>query len=346
MTGNVSVDTQKLHNIKSALQLFNSSMQTNASALISYLNEKKSEVEVNLKRKIERIEENERRRQQAERNASDDSISSIRAENSRQRQYEAAELNELKSLIRAFGTISDELTYHLRQMTGVYSETVTKGSSTLGNCIQILDEYFAVTFPGAYNGGSAGSPTGTASKQSLPPSKQMRDYASGWVSQLTAEQKEAIHDYTKEIPPYYKNINGVLRGTQSNYDLGNEERCELIHTALKEARTPCDITVYRGCSASVLGDLALTSDDNLVGALFADKGFASTSMSRGLAFNNDMLLEIHLPAGSHAANIEMLSAAGRYEEEVLIDRGQLFQVVDVHRDENGRRVLEVNAIRR
>ena len=59
-----------------------------------------------------------------------------------------------------------------------------------------------------------------------------------------------------------------------------------------------------------------------------------------------MLLEIHLSASSHAANIETLSAAGRYEEEVLIDRGQLFQVVGVHRDENGRRVLEVNAIMR
>ena len=347
MAGSVSVDTQKLHNIKSALQQFNSSMQTNATALISYLNEKKSEVEANLKRKIERIEENERSRQQAERNASDDSISSVRTENSRQRQHEASELNELKSLIRMFGTVSDELTYHLRQMTGVYSDTVEKGSSTLGNCIQILDEYFAVTFPGAYNTGNTGSTTGTSSQQSsLPPPKQMRDYASGWVSQLTDEQKEAIHDYTKEVPPYYKNINGGLRGTHGHYDFGNEERCELIHAALKDARTPCDITVYRGCSASVLGNLAHASDESLVGALFADKGFASTSMSRGLAFNNDMLLEIHLPAGSHAANIETLSAAGRYEEEVLIDRGQLFQVVGVHRDNNGRRVLEVNAIRR
>lgn len=57
-----------------------------------------------------------------------------------------------------------------------------------------------------------------------------------------------------------------------------------LHTTLKETRTPCDITVCRGCSASVLGDLVLASDDNLLGALFADKGFASMSMSRGLAF--------------------------------------------------------------
>lgn len=79
-----------------------------------------------------------------------------------------------------------------------------------------------------------GSPTETASKQSLPPSKQMRDYASGCVSQLTAEQKEAIHDYTKGIPPYYRNINSVLMGTQSNYDLVNEERCEFTYNAERD----------------------------------------------------------------------------------------------------------------
>ena len=57
-----------------------------------------------------------------------------------------------------------------------------------------------------------------------------------------------------------------------------------------------------------------------------------------------MLLEIHLPAGAQAANIESLSAAGRYEEEVLIDRGQMFHIVGAHRNGNGRRIVEVNAI--
>lgn len=172
----------------------------------------------------------------------------------------------------------------------------------------------------------------------------MRTYANNWVSNLSDRQKDAIHDYTKEVPPYYKNINGVLRGHKSNYDAGNEERSELIHQALSSARTPCDITVYRGCSNDVLGDLAFAPDEALTDGVFVDRGYASTSMSRGLAFGGDMLLEIHLPAGAQAANIESLSAAGRYEEEVLIDRGQMFHIVGAHRNGNGRRIVEVNAI--
>lgn len=78
--------------------------------------------------------------------------------------------------------------------------------------------------------------------------------------------------------------------------------------------------------------------------VFVDRGYTSTSMSRGLAFGRDPLLEIHFPAETHAANIESLSAAGRYEEEVLIDRGQMSHVVGTHRDGTGRRIVEVNAI--
>ena len=347
MPGNISVDTQKLQNIKNALQLFNSSMQTNAAALICYLNERKSEVESKLKKKIERIEDNERRRQWEEKNADAEMLDNIRSNNSRQRQQEISELNDLRSLIRTFDSTSEELTQHLRQMTGIYSDTLQKGASTLERCILILDEYFAVSFPGVQGSSTVANGSEKRGTQTVvPPAKQMRDAASNWVANLTPEQKDAIHDYTKEIPPYYKNINGVLRGKQLQYDYGNEERCEHIHAALAQARTPCDITVYRGCKSDVLGDMAFSADKDIVGALFVDRGFASTSMSRGLAFDNEILLEIHLPAGSHAANIEMLSAAGRYEEEVLIDRGQLFQIVGVRRDNNGRRVLEVNALTR
>lgn len=52
MPGNVSVDTQKLQNIKTALQQFNTSMQSNSAGIISYLAEKKSEVESNLRKRL------------------------------------------------------------------------------------------------------------------------------------------------------------------------------------------------------------------------------------------------------------------------------------------------------
>lgn len=345
MPCNVLVDTQKLQNIKTALQQFNSSMQSNSEGIINYLAEKKSEIESNLGKKLKQFEVNESYRKQAEYNADDDSRTDVLAENSQQRQKEMGELNDLKSLIRAFGAVSSELEYHLKAMAGTHRDALEKGVSTLEKSIQILEEYLAITLPGSSNGAvEQGKAKGISSGSTSPPASQMRTYANSWVSSLSDRQKDAIHDYTKEIPPYYKNINGVLRGQKSNFDAGNEERSELIHQALSTARTPCDITVYRGCSSNVLGNLAFAPDEALTDGVFVDRGYVSTAMSRGLAFDGDILLEIHLPAGTHAANIESLSAAGRYEEEVLIDRGQMFHIVGAHRDANGRRIVEVNAI--
>lgn len=346
MPGNVSVDTQKLQNIKAALQQFDSSMQNNSAGIMSYLAEKKSEVESNLRKRLRQIEINEMYRRQAESNASDDSRADIMAENSRQRQQEKDELNDLKALVRAFGVASEELEQHLRTMSGTHGDTMTKGASTLGKSIQIIEEYFAVVLPAA-SGETRGSNLTSGSSTNtpaIPPATQMRSYAKDWMNGLSAEQKDALHDYTKELPPYYRNINGVLRGRERSYDSGNEERSELIHQALSTASTPCDITVYRGCDNDVLGDLASAPDDELAGGVFIDRGYASTSMSRGKAFSGEVLLEIHIPAGAHAANIETLSAVGSYEEEVLMDRGQLFQIVGAHRDDFGRRIVEVNAI--
>lgn len=144
MPGNVSVDTQKLQNIKTALQQFNTSMQSNSAGIISYIAEKKSEVESNLRKRLKQFEVNESYRRQAEYNADDDSRADVLAENSRQRQRETEELNDLKSLIRAFGSVSSELEHHLKAMAGTHSETVAKGASTLEKSIQILEEYFAI----------------------------------------------------------------------------------------------------------------------------------------------------------------------------------------------------------
>jgi hypothetical protein len=346
MQGNVSVDTQKLQNIKTSLQQFDLSMQSNSAGLLSYLAEKKSEVETNLNKRLKQFEVNELYRRQAEYNADDESKADVLAENSLQRQRETEELNDLKFLIKTFASVSSELEHHLKTLTGTCSETVAKGASTLEKSIQILQEYLAITLPGscsvAVEQGKAGGRS--SSGHPSPPASQIRTYARNWAENLSDSQRDAIYDYTKEVPPYYKNINGVLRGHKSNYDAGNEERSELIHQALSSARIPCDITVYRGCNSDVLGDLAFAPDEALTDGVFVDRGYVSTSMSRGLAFGGDLLLEIHLPAGTHAANIESLSAAGRYEEEVLIDRGQMFHIVGAHKDGAGRRIVEVNAI--
>ena len=343
MNGSALVDTQKLQGIKAALQDFNASIQDVSAELLNYLSEKEEEVKANLREKMEQFDINETYRKQAENCAEEDKKAEVAGQNNRQRQHEIEELNDLKTLIRTFGNVSDELKHHLNLLTGTYGQTVDKGAAVLGKCIRILDEYSAVVLSSS-TGNSNSIVSNTSSSNSGSAPHQMREYAQNWESTLTSQQKEAINDYTKELPPYYKNINGVLRGTTKCFDAGNEERSELIHQALSIAKTPCDITVYRGCSNDALGIMSGMSCDDLVGNVFEYKGYASTSMSRGLAFGGDLLLEIHLPKGSPAANIERLSAAGQYEEEVLIDRGQLFRVVGAHTDGSGRQIIEVDTI--
>ena len=192
-------------------------------------------------------------------------------------------------------------------------------------------------------GDSLASAKQQSSGADVSPVSEIRAYSQEWLQQLSENQKTAIHDYTCENPPYYQNINGVLRGKAENFDDGNYERCELIHSALLKTSTPCDLTLYRGGEDAILGDLAFASDDELLYNSFQDNGFCSTSLSQGSAFYNKILMIIHLPAGSHAASIENLSAAGTYEQEVLIDKGCIFHITDVYRDEHGRRIVEVFA---
>lgn len=178
----------------------------------------------------------------------------------------------------------------------------------------------------------------------LDSKKIMRVIGKKWADTLSREEREAIRDYTKENPPFYKNINNVLRGKVKRFDDGNDRRGKLIHSALKSASTPFDMIVYRGGNNDILAQLSDASDEELEGKVFVDKGFVSTSMSAGSALSGDVLLVIHLPAGSCGVNIESLSTSGKYEEEILLDHGQLFYINSVNYNESGRRVVDVRVI--
>ena len=193
----------------------------------------------------------------------------------------------------------------------------------------------AVSGGGSQSGAAKAGPDGKSA---------MREAGRNWAAGLNEGQSHSIYDYTCEIPNYYKNINGVLRGREKSFGEGNELRCEQIHSALRGASTPCEATVYRGCSSAALEGYAGLPDEALTGATIMDRGFTSTSLDSGGAFPGDVLLVIDLPKGSPAANIEQLSAAGKYESEVLIDRGQIFRIKRAYHDADGRRVVEVTMV--
>lgn len=347
MAHKVSVDTVKLQKIHNALIDFDTSMSSVAAKMFHYLNYVKLESESNLKRKLEKFEENEARRKHNERTADEKNLGEIREINRRQRNKEIDELNYLKKQIKDFSVVGNELIYCFQRMTGVQSENISKSSATINKCIQIIEEYYNVSLlndTGASTLANTNSSVSTQNKSGANEIKTVRKYSANWIDSLSENEKKALSDYTREVPPYYKNINGVLRGKENNFENGNEEKNELLHKALSNASLPNNITVYRGGSSSVLGHLSTVADSELIGKTFLDKGYVSTSMSPNTAFGGDVLMVISVPMGTHAACIEELSAAGSYEQELLIDRGQLFSISGVHRDEHNRRIIEVNLI--
>ena len=154
-------------------------------------------------------------------------------------------------------------------------------------------------------------------------------------------QREAFQKYTGTA---YVNINATLRGIDKSFDVGNRENAKNLHAVLENASLPCESTVYRGMSSNALGKLKKLSDKELIGKVFLDKGFMSTSLESNSAFGGDVILEIHAPAGTHGLYVGHISAAGHYEEEVLFDMNQSMRIDFVTRDKFGRRLLKVTII--
>lgn len=256
-------------------------------------------------------------------------------------------IEDTLKVVCVYQSVADELGIHQKDFRDMLIH-IKKAQEQTVETKEFLSSMLIVTAEkiDAYVGGntSASFLTGYDDiKRNSNKEKTMHDAAAVWCGKLSIEEKKAINDYTKETPNYYRNINEVLRGKSKTFEEGNQERCEFIHFALSKASTPANVVVYRGGN-NILGDLTNASDDELVGSVFRDKGFVSTSVSDKLVLSGDTLLVINLPMGSQAANIEKLSATKKYEQEVLINCGQMFCIKSVSRDSFGRRVIELDAI--
>lgn len=166
-------------------------------------------------------------------------------------------------------------------------------------------------------------------------------YGEKYSSNLTLDEKNAIHSYTGIA---YANINATLRGIESKFDIGNYECAKTLHSILQKTKLPCDCVVYRGVSSKALGKLRLLPDNLLMGKVFFDKGFMSTTLDASSVFNGDLILEINAPAGANAMYVGYVSSAGHYEAEVLFDINQNMRIDKVRRDEIGTKVITVTII--
>ena len=90
---------------------------------------------------------------------------------------------------------------------------------------------------------------------------------------------------------------------------------------------------YRGISSSYINEIM----DNLkIGDSIVDAGFISSStdknVARGFANENGYIMEILIPAGSHATSVDHIST-NNGEEEVLIENNSTFEICEVNHEQ-------------
>lgn len=216
-------------------------------------------------------------------------------------------------------------------------KTLLQGEKYVALLVKNLQEYESVNFGGETSQVSSNNTANTSAVSAgTHTNAVIKSSGKQWSDTLSPAEYSAIKDYTGTS---YRNINAVLRGSESNFDTGNHERASLIHSALSRSRIPQCCTVYRGASLSSLGEYADASDSELIGNIISDDGFMSTSLNSGDAFGGEVRYEISVPEGANGAYVGYLSHAQHYESEVLFDCGQILQITDVRRDMFGNRTI-------
>lgn len=141
-----------------------------------------------------------------------------------------------------------------------------------------------------------------------------------WANYLSDEEMRIIRHYT-DNPNYY---NDLLRGFE-NRKCTPSELAEIgkISEIISSAPLKEKVILFRGVDRNALGKYANYSPEELVGKVFLEKAFMSTSLLPETAaeFSYGVLLVINAPKGTKGAYIDKLSAF-KGEYEFLLDKGQ------------------------
>jgi hypothetical protein len=141
---------------------------------------------------------------------------------------------------------------------------------------------------------------------------------------ISPNEKKSLDKYQSKNG--FKKFNKPLReGAAPSADANNLSSAIAKHSLAK------DVTVYRGMGNTVSAQLATAWDNKKSGesVTFTEKGFLSTSRSRGAAatFSNQ-LLELKVPKGYRALPMARAKGMGG-EAEILLDRNTKFKVIGV-----------------
>lgn len=207
---------------------------------------------------------------------------------------------------------------------------------------------------------------GTTDKDPVSP-KGLSDQYKPWRDSLAKEEKSAISYYqTQGFGP----LNGRLRtpeGSQYVWQPAVQRGEEGLDAALQTAYLPQDMTVSRGMVVPMRGSTEGMGWE--VGDRFTDPAYVSTTINpkiaskfregKGLAGGGGMsagtkvLLNIELPKGSNVAWVgndfiphdTEFAGGTNTQDELIIARGAVFEIIDVKRDLVRGRLSEEYTIR-
>ena len=149
-----------------------------------------------------------------------------------------------------------------------------------------------------------------------------------WINALTKDETKAVAYYCADG---YGNLNTYLRQTPGAEYIDPSAMKAFandLDSAISKFELKDNITVYRGIDDNALAELDL---NNIVGSIYEDKGYMSTSpIHADIVDRKDALMEIQVSAGKgKGAYVNSLSGYKDEEYEFLLKRGTNCEILSV-----------------
>jgi SPP1 gp7 family putative phage head morphogenesis protein len=159
--------------------------------------------------------------------------------------------------------------------------------------------------------------------------KEFRDLRAAAVAKLTPEAVDAGLFYSHQGD---RMLNSALREDRFDKEHRDVKRlARRLDKAIASYKMPEDVYVARGVSGQFAQQFVSLLKP---GDVFREKGYTSTAATE--PFSGDVAVRIKVPKGSKAGPIASNYAT---EDEFLLPRGSMFQVVSIARDPNSSRML-------
>lgn len=151
----------------------------------------------------------------------------------------------------------------------------------------------------------------------------------GWRVEPTKDERDAISSYSRSG---YLKMNENLRFGNYAPDSVKKE-ISALHGFLDKCETQEELYLSRGVTKPALdkmfgGDGWRKNSSSLVGSVFTDKGFVSTTPYQGGGFGGDVVMYIKAPKGTKGAYIKGFAASSE-EKEFLIQSDASFVVRNI-----------------